>query len=751
METVVKGLALLMFGVSLPVTQAQTVSVASVDEDEDRLAASHKRMVELLREIDEASDRANIYLGEAGAREARAVLASLPDSAPPKRRWKQLCLVAFHEMRLGNPAQAIVHFAAARDLLPELGSEIPGKEVTQSLVDLATAHMRLGENQNCVAHHTSDSCVIPIRGSGVYIDQEGPRAAIEILEELLDRKPRHVVAKWLLNLAYQTVGEWPDQVPEAYLAPEGVFTSDEEFPRFVDIAPGLGLNTFNNCGGAIADDFDADGLYDILASTWHSGDPLRFFKNNGDGTFTDRTVEAGLSELLGGLNLLQADYDNDGDLDVFVLRGAWLRERGRHPNSLLRNDGTGKFIDVTFYAGLGDVHYPTQTASWGDYDNDGDLDLYVGNENSPAIRAASQLFENNGDGTFVDVAERAGVQNFHFAKAVHWGDYDGDRYLDLYVSNEGEPNRLYHNNGDGTFADVASKLGVSGPLKSFPAWFWDFDNDGCLDIYVTSNCWTARPVAASYFKAATKEEVNCLYRGDGAGGFEDVAEQMGLTLINLPMGSNFGDIDNDGFLDFYLGTGYPQFDGLMPNVMYWNRGGKRFADVTVPSGLGHLQKGHAVAFADFDRDGDQDIFMQMGGAFPGDAFGDALFENPGFGNHWIQVRLVGTKSNRSGMGARIHCRITEGEVSRSVYRHVNSGATFGGNPLTQMIGLGQAEKIDLLEVYWPTSDVTQTLRDVAADQLIEITEKIPAVIEASAPAPTKPADKAGTAEHRGDL
>ena len=147
-----------------------------------------------------------------------------------------------------------------------------------------------------------------------------------------------------------------------------------------------------------------------------------------------------------GLNLLQADYDNDGDLDIYVLRGAWLGQAGRHPDSLLRNDGKARFRDATFDAGLGEAHYPTQTAAWADYDNDGDLDLYVGNEVFPC-----RLFRNNGDGSFTDVAEFAGVTNDDVAKAVVWGDYDGDRYPDLYVSNFGGPNRLYHNNGDGTF------------------------------------------------------------------------------------------------------------------------------------------------------------------------------------------------------------------------------------------------------------------------------------------------------------
>jgi len=271
--------------------------------------------------------------------------------------------------------------------------------------------------------------------------------------------------------------------------------------------------------------------------------------------------------LTGGLNLIQADYDNDGDLDVLVLRGAWLREYGYHPNSLLANDGSGRFTDVTFATGLGEVHYPTQTAAWSDYDNDGDLDLYVGNETFPGQPCPSQLFENDGTGHFTDVASEAGVENSRYAKAVSWGDYDGDRFPDLYVSNFHGPNRLYHNLGDGTFVDVALEFGVSEPLESFPAWFWDYDNDGNLDLYVASYPNADGParlflVAARYLGLPSTADLPRLYRGDGKGHFVDVAPQVGLAEVSMTMGANFGDLDNDGYPDVHLGTGYPAFDDV---------------------------------------------------------------------------------------------------------------------------------------------------------------------------------------------
>ena len=192
------------------------------------------------------------------------------------------------------------------------------------------------------------------------------------------------------------------------------------------------------------------------------------------------------------------------------------------------------------------------------------------------------------------------------------------------------------------------------------------------------------------------------------------------------MGSNFGDLDADGFLDFYLGTGYPDYEAVMPNVLYRNLGGERFVDVSLAAGFGHLQKGHAVVFADIDSDGDLDVFEQMGGAFPGDGFGDALFENPGFGNRWLGLRLVGDESNRSAIGARIRVDVVDANGERRrIYRRVNGGGSFGGNPLRQTIGLGRPAAVEKVDVYWPTTDLTQTFAEVEMDRLYRIVEGAP--------------------------
>ena len=677
---------------------------------ERAISNSHGRMLSLLEGIRVRSASENTYVGTLVNRRDRELLESLAADAPAAQRARLHLAVGKDELRLGNNAKAVDHLLEAYRLSDE--------SLVQPALQLAIAYFRLGETENCFLHPNPNRCILPIRGEGVHHDQTGARQAIRYLREVLRKQPSHLPSRWLLNLAYMSVGEYPEHVPREHLVAPEVFAPDAPFARFVDVGPELGLDVMSLSGGAIADDFDGDGWLDLLVSDWSPSAQIRYFRNSGDGRFSERTHEAGLTGILGGLNLIHADYDNDGDLDVYVLRGAWLGRAGRYPNSLLQNDGDGRFSDVTMLAGLGEGHFPTQTAAWSDYDNDGDLDLFVGNEHFP-----SQLFRNEGDGTFEDIAHEAGVTNGAMAKGVVWGDYDADRLPDLYVSNFGAPNRLYHNNGDGTFTDIAQEAGVALPFRSFPAWFWDFNNDGLLDLFVSSYERDVADVAADYFGLpAARTEPDSLYQGDGRGGFRDVAMKMNLTSVTQPMGSNFGDLDNDGYPDFYLGTGYPEYEGLMPNLLFLNQRGSRFADVTTAAGLGHLQKGHGVAFADFDHDGDLDLYLEIGGAYAGDVFGNALFENPGFGNQWLAIRLVGEDSNRSALGARIRAVIREDGARRSVYKWVNTGGSFGANPLRQHLGLGRAKSVELLEIYWPSSDSTQQFRNVPAGQILEVME-----------------------------
>ena len=284
-----------------------------------------------------------------------------------------------------------------------------------------------------------------------------------------------------------------------------------------------------------------------------------------------------------------------------------------------------------------------------------------------------------------------------------------------------ETARLYHNDRDGRFTEVTQSMDIDGPKVGFSCWAWDYDNDGWLDIFASSNDRTLADVVKGILGQPPSVNTGRLYRNAGGERFENRTREAGLDMAFAPMGSNYGDFDNDGWLDFYLGTGDPGLATLIPNRMFKNAGGERFAEITVSSRTGHLQKGHAVACGDWDRDGDVDLFIETGGAVNGDKYHNVLFQNPGQGNHWLTLKLVGKKTNRAAIGARIKV-VTAGQKPLTVHRHVSSGSSFGANPLEQTLGLAQAERIALLEIHWPTSGTTQIFRDIAADQAIEVTE-----------------------------
>ena len=587
------------------------------------------------------------------------------------------------------------------------------------------AALRRGEIENCVACCNESSCIFPLAVAAVHRRTAGSREAIEHLTRYLHQQPDDLGVQWLLNVAYMTLGEYPASVPADLLLPLGRFAAAGDDPRrMINVATRVGLNSRGEsmAGGCLVDDFDNDGRLDVFMPTTDPERGALFLRNRGDGKFEDVSDKAGLTDQVLSLNACHADYDNDGNLDILMLRGAWEMPRRM---SLLRNRG-GVFEDVTVAAGLGEP-IATQAAGWADYDNDGHVDLYVAGEFDlarPDPRNRGRLYHNRGDGTFEDVSALADLTNDRFGKGVAWGDYDDDGRPDLFVSNLGRGNRLYHNQGDGTFVDVAAVLRVSEPAYAFACWFWDFDNDGRLDLWVNPNSATLSEVIRDQLGRPTSGERPRLYRNVGrAEPFRNATADLGLDRVVLPMGSNFGDLDNDGFLDIYLGTGRPSYSYLMPNVLLKNDEGRRFDDVTAVTGTGHLQKGHGVAFADWDRDGDSDIFVEAGGAVPGDRAHNVLFQNPGYGHHWLTVKLVGTRTNRAALGARIRVDLPgpDGTVL-SRYRTITTGSSFGGNPLACTVGLGSAVTILSLRIDWPTSKTSQEFREVAIDRAIEITE-----------------------------
>ena len=682
------------------------------------MTPGHRQMVNVLREIAIQSNNENSYTGSRDARRLRAMLAMVPENPQTPEVMLQLHRnLAEVESHLGHVRESIKHFHNAIDIAQrQYGMTSP-----ELLFQLGVVYLRLGETENCCQRASPNSCILPIQGDAIHTKREGSRQARQVFLRILENVPKnselYYRSLWLLNIAAMTIGEYPGGVPNEYLIPGNAFEPAADFPRFPNVAQEMGVNEFSSSGGAIGDDFDNDGSTDLIVSSWNSAEQIRFLHNNQDGTFTDRTEAAGLKGILGGLNLIHADYNNDGFHDFLVLRGGWLGQGGQHPNSLLQNNGDGTFTDVTIESGLADANWPTQTATWDDFDSDGLLDLFVGNEMMP-----SQLYINQGDETFVDVAKSAGTTNDRFSKGAVAGDFNADGRPDIYVSNLGDDNRLYQNNGNGTFTDIAKRLDVHGPQTSFPCWFWDYDNDGHLDIYVSAYTATIDQVAKNYLGLPLDIELNRLYKSNGSGGFSEVAKSVGLTLPTAPMGANFGDLDNDGFLDFYLGTGNTSYTDIMPNLMFRNRGGAFFEDVTIAGRFGHLQKGHGIVFADFDQDGDQDVFEQMGGAFPGDRYYDALYQNPGNDNHWISFRLHGRTANRNAIGARVHVVVVEAGKSRSIFRWVNSGGSFGAKPFLQEIGLGASESVESVHVRWPGRKDEQTLSRMMMDRHYDIVQ-----------------------------
>jgi hypothetical protein len=669
---------------------------------------------------------------------------------PPAARFTLLSrtLAAERLLMEGKSAEAVAALEAVRTelgaqptlfdahFLPALGSII------------AIGHLRVGEQANCLARHNADSCLLPLQGEGQHRNQEGARAAIREYLDVLRQEPDDRSSRWLLNIAYMAVGEYPSRVPKEFLVPPEAFQSDYPMPRFTNVASDVGLEGMGHAGSVIADDLDGDGYIDLMISDMGIGEQLRFFHNAGDGSFVERTAEAGLTGITGGLNLNHADYDNDGRPDVLVLRGGWVGIGGKAPEpaSLLHSDGKGHWSDVTVQAGMLSF-FPTQTAAWADFDNDGWVDVFIGYESMsmaalynlrntdrplhlPVFQQhPAALYHNNGDGTFTNVAARAGVDVTGWIKGVAAGDYDRDGLPDIYVSRIYSDNQLLHNDGHLSFSDVTRKAGVAAPERSFGTFFFDYDNDGWPDIFVNDQKWgdqtfpeAAGRVLADFLKLGDRKPLTHLYRNRGDGTFTDVTSEVKLDRVLLTMGHNYGDLDHDGWLDVYMGTGNPPYMTLIPNRMFRNAGGKFFQDVTTAGDFGHLQKGHGIAFADFDEDGDQDVFVKQGGAFTGDVAQSALFANPGNSNHWIKLTLEGRQSNRSAIGAVVQLEVDTGEGPRTIYSTVSSGGSFGDNPFRRDLGVGNANVIKRMTIRWPRSGVTQAFTGVAVNRAYRVVE-----------------------------
>ena len=584
--------------------------------------------------------------------------------------------------------------------------------------------LRFGETENCILCRGESSCIVPISPAAQHTNPEGSRRAIVHFTEYLERFPEDEEVQWLLNLAHMTLGEHPGQVDEKHRISLEHFARNEfDIGRFRDVGAMVGLNHFNQSGGAIMEDFDQDGRLDVVVTAIDPAVPMTYFRNQGEGTFADLSEVAGVTGQLGGLNCLQADYNHDGFVDILVVRGAWFALETSIRPSLLQNQGDGTFQEVTVEARLS-TPMNTIAAAWGDYDNDGGLDLLICGE-----RQSSRLYRNLLNGQFEEVGISAGAvrRNETDCKGAAWLDYDNDGFQDLYLNffRRETGGRLLHNLGNGRFEEVTESLGIRGPSMGFSCWAWDYNNDGWLDLFASSSDWTIKDMIRGMTGKSHRVDASRLFQNHQGQRFHDVAREAGLGQPMSQMGSNFGDLDNDGFLDIYLGTGGPELETLVPNRLFKNVSGARFSDVTASSRTGNLQKGHGVACGDWDRDGQVDIFIQMGGPTNGDRYHNILFQNPGHPeHHWLTLKLIGSRSNRSAMGARIKI-VTAGAASQTIHRHISTGSSFGANPLEQTIGLGEGDQIPEMQIHWPASGLIQTFHNLPVDRILVVIEGNP--------------------------
>jgi len=713
----------LFFAVGLVVFMASCAGEDSGVEDN-----SHQKMINLLAETSKKieQDPNFMYASEAKLHFCDSLLAITTDPAQIQQlKFRKAGIL----LEFGKEASAV---ALYEEMAPTLSPQQVGSQTFY--IAMGTAYVRLAERTNCVLGHNADACTLPFKGLGIHQDKAPSRKAIDAFALALEADPGNYDALWLINIAYMTLGEYPNGVPAAFLIP-GMDAVKDRINPFISMAPDLGIASDNCSGGSLVEDFNNDGLLDIITSSWHLTDPMFYYQNKGDGTFEDRSKASGLSDFTGGLNMTTTDYNNDGFVDVFVLRGGWLatNEAGKQPNSLLRNNGDGTFTDVTIDAGLLSFK-PTQTATWNDFNLDGWLDVFIAYETANNINQyPCELFLNNKNETFTNVAPAAGIDFSALIKGVTSGDYNNDGWTDLFFSTMNGEKLLLKNkglqNGVPMFENATKEAGFDKELySSFPTWFFDYNNDGWLDVFVC-NFAQDRPLsfyaAQDFIKPSSDNHGKPrVYRNNGNGTFTNVSEELRLNQPVFAMGSNFGDIDNDGWLDMYLGSGNPFYQSLVPNKLYRNVKGKYFADVTASSRTGNLQKGHAVSFGDMDNDGDQDIHIEMGGAFKGDNYPTLFYLNPGQpgNNNWINLKLEGTTTNKAAVGVRVAVTFTENGKKRTVYRDVNSGGSFGCSPFRCEIGIGNATTVEQITVYWPASRQQQIFTQVAGNTFYKLVE-----------------------------
>jgi len=558
-------------------------------------------------------------------------------------------------------------------------------------------------------------------------------------------------------LPFQTAAQVSKSAAAKNLVQEPPPSTKLSVPLFRDIAAQAGLSASHissadkryvvesMSGGIGLFDCDNDGKLDIVMVNGSTvdrysqggGDPLvTLWHQDSDLKFTDITQKAGLARKGWGMGVAVADFDNDGNLDLFVT--------GYGGNALYRNKGNCIFEEVTDKAGVRGGGFSTG-AAWADYDRDGLVDLFVSryvhvDMNNLPVPGSTKfcqfkgvpvqcgpwgmegetdlLYHSRGDGTFEEVSKKAGVSDpdKYYGLGATWGDYDNDGWPDLFVGDDATPNHLYHNNHDGTFTDNAMVGGIAmnsegQALGSMGVTWGDYDHSGRLSMFITEFA----------------DQPNTLYRNEGSRGFEDVAMQSRLGQVSLPLvgwGTSFFDADNDGWLDLFVVNGhvYPQMDNVKgsaayaePMLLHRNLRNGTFEDVSKPTGLAEmpLKSRRGAAFGDIANNGNVDVVVLNVGELP-----SLLLNTNQSSNHRVLFHLIGTKSNRAAIGARV----TIHAARATQFDEVRSGGSYlSQNDLRLHFGLSAAPKIDLVEVRWPTGKI-ESFKDVAADKIYTIVE-----------------------------
>ncbi|MFC1592037.1 CRTAC1 family protein [Thermodesulfobacteriota bacterium] len=565
----------------------------------------------------------------------------------------------------------------------------------------------------------------------------------------------------------------------------GACNVPEEKPgvTFTEKSSAFGLDDYGgNPAGCAFADYDNDGDQDIFVNAETQGDTWdsRLWENDGQGGFVDVAAARGVDHSGLGRGMAWGDYDNDGDRDLLVMAmdetGADTQRPGKTPltklyKNMLVETGTPEFEDVTVAAGIlrqdneadlerGGIVQTGAGAAWGDYDSDGDLDLYLKlADYFPSVE--NLLFQNNGDGTFSDVTREAGVvtvetiDKTNSQGSPNWVDMDNDGDLDLLVTEEGDKNQLFENNGDGTFSDVTFVKGkpFRNPGDCAGACWGDIDNDGDLDCYLVNADQRNRIVRNDFIDHETGEPAEH--------DFEDILNDSLFTDISIDpetgafspaadvgggRGCTMGDFDNDGDLDVYVNNGGPSnvlINDVIPsmppfvqfyiawepaeNKLFMNRGDGTFLDATAAAGVTGLGIGSGVAAGDVNNDGFLDIYVMNRTYYASDYTGTAvnilqqnmLYLNDGNENNWIKIRLTGVQSSREAVGA--HVFVFAG--GRRQLREVTSSHGYNSqDDLPVEFGLGAAASVDKIKVYWPSGRIN-VKTDIAVNQMLEWVEE----------------------------